>query len=244
MQKIILWFYKCSLGELNVGLPILRSIKRDNPDITIYFIFKTVNDYNSILDVHKTIVRELGITVIGLRKYYFLLRKKSNANALIMTCLSGHTEWSLIAYKKIQNSIVVFHHHAYAIQNMQYANYSFFSNANSTIKYFSSKYGNENSRIILNEKMSMDYYESIGFRRNNMLVAGAIGYSDEWKNYFDDKSSSSQSYTELKNRINDADYERVYFVPIRMHHPLYLTQENYEYLFLVGFNTPELCSSG
>jgi hypothetical protein len=222
MKKIILWFYKCSIGELNVALPILKSIKDNDPKVKIFLIFQTKRKYKDIPEIYKIISKELGNIIIGSKQFYKTIIRNKQSNAIIITCTSGHTDWTKATTKIIKKNKILFNHHAYSFKGRFNLN-DFFS------KYKQSelKKTYKNSYIILNEKESLNYYKQLGFEQDKILISSALGYKKKWLNYLILKR---EKYYNIIKRIQDKNPQNTYLVTTRGPHKNYLTKKNYKYL--------------
>jgi hypothetical protein len=229
-KKIIAWFYKSSSGELHVGLPILKLIKENNPEIEINFIFADKKSFANVGSIYKKIIFEIGNVVIGAKEFYIFLMKNLNNTTLIMTCFSGHCGFSRIASNVIKKNKVLFYPHAYALHGT-YKLEEFSKGRKTDRKKRYLLDGKGSPYIILNSSNDADsYYKRGCFDKEHMILAGSPGYTKSWLKYYKDKSSLSSEYLKIKKQIKTGKYKHVYFVPIRPEHKIYLTKENYDYL--------------
>lgn len=226
--KTIIWFYKSSIGELQVALPLIKYLKDNNRDIKIFFIFRNKEYYDKIGDINQIIINEMGQVVIGEKAFIWFLINHIKYTTLILTCDSGHTKWSLLASRIIKKNKVIFHHHAYALHGT-YKYKDFISSLPENKKDFNLRYG-KGSYIILNSSIDSEYYEMQGFKKEMMIPAGAIGYSKSWLDYYKKISYKDSEYKVLKEKLAEFDYKNIFFFPIRDIHDYYLTEDNYKYL--------------
>ncbi len=230
-RRVISWFYKSSTGELHVGLPILKLIKDNNPDIEINFIFPDKISFENVGSIYNKIILEIGNVVIGTKEFYIFLMKNLNNTTIIMTCDTGHTFFSSIASNVIKKNKVLFHMHAYALHGTNNLEGFLQKYLKDTLKKRYLNDGKGSPYLILNSNNDVNYYYKVGcFNKEHMILAGGLGYTTWWLTYIKDRSSSSSEYLRIKNLINNAKYNKVYFIPIRQTHKLCLTKENYDYL--------------
>ena len=72
-KRVISWFYKSHSGELHVGLPILKLIKDNNPEIEINFIFPDKISFENVGSIYNKIILEMGNVVIGAKEFSIVL---------------------------------------------------------------------------------------------------------------------------------------------------------------------------
>ncbi len=231
-KKNILYFYKRSEGELHVALPLIKSIKDNIENVAVFFVFKNKKFYDLISPVNKAIINELGYSIIRKKDFYKYFLKYFSFSTLIVTCDSGLRSLSVLAAKIIKKKKVLFHHHAYALRGLNKIEESYSGGRNVYQRYIIDLLEDDSYYIALSSPHDEDYYKEFGFRKNNLLLAGALGYRKEWIDYIFEKAKKFKGFSELKKIAENKKYRLVIFVPIRRadKNEAFLTEENYKYL--------------
>lgn len=91
MKENICFFYKSSIGELHVGLPLLKKIKDYDKSIKIYFFFAKKQIYENLPAEYKKIIHEIGRVIFSRKESAVFIIRNYFAKNYLFTCLSGHT---------------------------------------------------------------------------------------------------------------------------------------------------------
>lgn len=228
-KKIIVFFLDNSAGEVYVGLPILWYIKKQM-NVDIYFVSNNKNILNKlkISKPYLKIMNEIGILQFGTTKILFLLTKLflKNELILIMSCFSGMRIVDKFFYSILRKSTMVYYPHAYTLLSID-KNHNFTNYLNERKEKFFDKFGRY-SHLLSNTCLEDIYFKEKGWDLDRVHYVGALGYKEEWqKNIL----KTFQKKLEI-NHLN-------IFIPLRDKHPIFLFEENYEYLlnsFLELFN--------
>lgn len=220
-KKQVVVFIKASIGELHVSLPLLHYLKQiRKDDVEIIFASrskKILSDLN-VFEEYQVEMATLGTFSFGKRKLIKLIVKSifSSKPMVIMTCDNGPGKFEKILYALVEKAHILHYHHAFALHSQQKANQQFKTIINPSKRYI------PDSSILLNSESSTIWYKSIGFELSNILKVGSLGYKTDWINYIFGLNKSSEK--------NKSHHCLTVFIPLRDIHPLYLTEENHNYL--------------
>lgn len=225
MKENILFFYKGSHGELHAGLPILIEILSKRNNVTIYFIYQDEDLYKSLPSFYKQIIKEnfkvFFITKKQLIPFYI---KHFYSKNYIFTCDTGHNLYTKLLTFYWPFSRVIFYHHAYALLNGEIEKKQI-----ENLVDFDERYngGHHQPLLIAHNETEIKYREKVGFKTDNIVIAGNLGYDKKWMNILKNNSGS------LDELVNDKkSYEKVIFIPTRDIHRKYLSKENSDYLLM------------
>lgn len=211
----IVLFLKSSIGELNVGLPILYFMKKEL-DSNIYFASSS-NDILNEMKVpssYSNIMSEQGQSFFGKPQLKILtseLRKRKEPT-LILTCDSGSQVYERLLRFILKKSHIVHFHHAFALHG------SVPSSKTCLEKRLYRQRFLKCSSVLLNSRVDNIWYESVGFHPDKIRLMGALGYSGEWLNKIGvDISKQDKSFKTI-------------FLALRDVRNTFLTENNYNYL--------------
>lgn len=205
-------FIKSSFGEVFVILPLLYFLKKQRPDINIFFVFNGKAVYKSVtqIEAYKSALQSLGHVVIGLRAFIccMLTRLYKSDPLYMLTCDNGIETLQRIALTYFVCPIPVFFHHAYALH---------VGADQDKIKELHKSYI-IGSCVLANNRDDKLHYRAMCFEEKNIFFTGAQGYREEWL----EKIVCQNPYKDFSG------YRKIVFVPIRPPHALYLTERNYK----------------
>jgi len=211
----VVLFLKSSLGELHVGLPLVYFLKKEL-GVNVFFASASSDALKKLRTPSRydTLIKDLGQSYFGKEMLEKLISKvrKSDEATLILTCDSGCGPYEKKFRALIKKSRVVHFHHAYAFRGTPESKKVKLKKRSYTKPYL------KGSEILLNSEKDRAWYEASGFSLKKISLIGALGYKSQWLDLID---ANSRYRGMLGLSI---------FVPIRDTHPLYLTEENFQYL--------------
>ena len=223
MNKNIMFFYKSSYGELHVALPILLKLKEDKKNINLFFIYHDHEVYNNLPDFYKEIVEEnfelLLLKKKGIAKFYLKYFMDKN---ILFNCNNGHTTYTMALSCFWLSSRLVFFPHAYSIEGSELSPEFIMLLKSNPLKYTGFHH---DPVFITHNARDITYLNQLGFKYENIVIAGFLGYKKEWIDYLINKTDTID-----KLAIKKQGFKQVVFIPMRNHHAQYLTEENFNYL--------------
>jgi hypothetical protein len=220
MKENFLFFYKGSHGELHAGLPFLLEIAKKRKGISLYFIYDINHTFANLPDFYKSIIKE-NFYIIEINKFSSIVFFIDNffSRNYIVTCDNGHNFYSKSLSFYWPFSRVIFFHHAYALVSQ---------NITDSILDFGSVYniGHHDPLFVAHNYTELRYRNGSGFKLENIIFSGNIGYKPKWIDKLESNSLSIDKLVEITN-----EYEKTIFIPTRDKHKLYLSEHNSDYLF-------------
>lgn len=225
-MRNLVFIYKCSHGELHAGLPILLKIKEERKDVNLIFAY-TGDAFQTIPSYYKPLIESNFNTIrfskVGFLRFYLSSFKDE---LVLFTCDSGHTLHSLFLTLYSRYSRVVFFHHAYALHGSELdprveSNIHFYKRRLEGFRY--------DSLCIAHNEQEVAYREKLGFKLENIIVAGNIGYQEfRWHQKLMNLAGPELSVLQTEK----IKFKKTVFIPVRGVHESALSSENADYLFL------------
>lgn len=223
MKENILFFYKGSHGELHAGLPILMEILAKRENIEIYFVYSDIVTFDAIPPFYVKIINDnFNVKFVDKKDFVPFYLKHFYSKNYIITCDNGHTRYTKLLTFYWPFSRIIYYHHAYALLNGEIDREQIQSLTN-----FSTKFDGAHHQplLIAHNEAEIKYREKAGFNIENIIVAGNLGYHENWIKILKDYSESLD-----KLLLDKKGYEKVIFIPVRDTHKIYLSKENSDYL--------------
>lgn len=224
MQQNLLFFYKGIYGELHAGLPFLVKIIEKKKSIKPYFLYSEENHFEKIPENFKVIIEKyFEIIKINSFKFLILLNKIYNSEIFIFTDDLGHNNYTRIITLYFSKARICFFHHAYALLNGDALTEENLKNLNFKKKFDGYHY---DPIVIAFNDFEVSYRLKMGFKPQNILISGNLGYKSSWLNKLNfEKNIPNEMLMQISN------YDKVVFIPVRGVSKHYLSYENSEYLF-------------
>ncbi|WP_072682433.1 hypothetical protein [Arcobacter sp. LA11] len=221
-QKVLVFLYRESVGELNVSLPIIKKLFKEMDIKNIYFHFISKDKYLKVDSTYKKIIKEFGTISIGNLDFLNLLYKLLDKNITVISSdFCPVFELNQIR-SFFPNTTTILMHHAQSILYKE-------KNIESIYKLDSKNKIYNPDFFLVGNKID---YENKYFTTNNynidskkILFIGALNYEKEWIDYLlTNEKSEDNSITEKVK-----EFEKVILVTTRAPHKQYMMEEDYNY---------------
>lgn len=223
-NKILLFLYRESVGEINVALPIIQQITRKMNIDNVYFHFTSKDKYNNIDSTYKKIINEFGKKTIGNFDFLKLLFKLIDKNIIVVSSDYCPVFELNQIQKNFPNSTTILMHHA---QSILYKKDN--TNNNKTFKKKSKKDIYNPDIFLVGNRIDFNnnYFEfnNYNIKKEKILFIGALNYEKEWINFLL-KKEKDFNYNLIEEKKK---YDKTILVTTRAPHKEYMMQKDYEY---------------
>lgn len=219
MKQNLFFFYKGSHGELHAGLPFIINIIEDKRTLKPYFLYKR-KQFELLPCYYKDIIKDnFSLVSINFFSILLLFFTKFFQRNFIFTCDNGHTRKSASLTCYWPFSRVIFFHHAYAFLGG--------GDLQKTDGFYLERYNgfHHDPLVIAHNEYEVEHRINSGFKRENVIISGNLGYKEKWKELIGHSSNGNC------NGLGKTNFGKRIFIPVRDVHQQYLTKENYDYLF-------------
>lgn len=205
------------------GLPFILEILKQK-ELNAYFVYSNDKLFKEIPDYYRKIIYN-NFQIIRLKKKNFInfFSRFIFSKSYIFSCDGGHGLYAKICSMYWYRSRSCFFAHGYAllgekVDQIVLDNFAYYKSLLS---------GHHHYEIILaHNSTEIIERKNFGFIPENIVIAGNIGYKQEWLEILNEASEDIIHIQSLRKR-----FQKTVLITTRDVHELYLSQENSDYLF-------------